>query len=83
MSVNRQVSAAGIFADLIICDAKMERTLPPCAEFDAFQPISLNEALRLSCGRKPRSPNLHRHSPWIARTPGAPGIHQQIAKPPG
>ncbi len=81
--VDLQGAAAGILVDCIAAMSKMKWTLPAPAELQILCRKSLNEALRLSFPRKPCGPNLNRHSAWVPGATATPGIHQQIAEPPG
>ena len=83
VSVDLQGAAAGILFDCIVAMSKTKRSLPARAKLQILRRKSLNEALRLSVPRKPRSPYLNRHSAWVPGATAAPGIHQQIPEPPG
>src|SRR5579871_4615438 len=82
MTVNLQQAPAGVFIDPNAANSKMKRTLPPAAEVHCRKRESLNEALRITTSRKPRGPDLNRHSSWVPGAAVSPRIHQQIAKPP-
>ena len=82
MAVDFQSSPAGIFPDLDAANSKVKRSLPSSANVQSGQRESLNQAQRFPARREPGRPHLNGHSLQVSGAAAAPGIHQQIAKPP-
>jgi len=82
MSVDFQRALAGAVFDPLVADSEVEWGLASGAEIKTIQGKSLNEALRLAFGRKPRGPDLNRLPPWISGAPASSRIHQQVPEPP-
>ena len=80
--VDLQTTAAGVFVNPVVADLEEERAPAPLTEAEIRQRETLNKALRLAIPRKPRGPNLNRHSAWMQGASAAAGVHEQITKPP-
>src|SRR5579872_6939256 len=83
VSAHVQAAAAGVLRDGVLRNRKIEWAAAAGAELQSRQRETLDETLRLTCSRKPSGPYLDRQAGRIARAAAPPGIHQQIAKPPG
>jgi len=82
VTINCQVSPAGILMDRVIARSKMKWSLAFAAEIQALDREALNKSLRPARRRKPRSPNLNGHPTRVSNATSASGIHQQITEPP-
>src|ERR1700739_4026233 len=78
-----QSSPAKVFSNFVASGFEVERRLTSTADAESRHRKSLDKAPRRIIGRKPCSPNLHRHALRISRAAAAARIHQQVAEPPG
>ena len=83
MPVNRKIAAAGVLVDFITGNPQVKGILPSRAQVQTFKGKFPDEALRFRFMWKPGGPDLDWKTARVSLAAASPGIHEQIAKPPG